>query len=414
MIEYKLSDIPGFKDFINTGDIKEEYKKYYNVKEYSTKSNEKYNIVRYSKSLLTEKLISTYGLLRSLILSGNKILSFSPPKSISSDNFIINYPLKNDNIIAEEFVEGTMINVFFDPYNGINGSWQISTRNTVGAEVSFYTWAEKKFNEMFVDACIQNGLNIYTLNPNYSYSFVMQHPKNRIVVPFKDSQLYLVAVYEIKQLENDITVIEQDINLVKYGGMWNITRIKFPEIYEFTNYSELIENYASANTPYNILGVVIKNKNTGERTKIRNPNYEEVRQLRGNQPKLQYQYLSLRRSGKLPEFLKYYPESKVEMSRFRDQVHMFTNTLHKNYISCYVKKEKPLKEFSEQYRTHMFKIHELFLNELRPNKLFVTNTVVIKYVNELPSSLLMYCLNYNMRKQMIDTIKGAKSVIQTN
>ena len=117
----------------------------------------------------------------------------------------------------------------------------------------------------------------------------------------------------------------------------------------------------------------------------------------------------MRRSGKLPEFLKFYPETKREMSKFRDQVHMFTNTLHKNYISCYVKKEKPLIEFSEQYRTHMFKIHELFINELRPNSLFVTNTVVIKYVNELPSSLLMYCLNYNMRKRMIDTIKNDSS-----
>ena len=101
----------------------------------------------------------------------------------------------------------------------------------------------------------------------------------------------------------------------------------------------------------------------------------------------------------------YYPETKNEMSKFRDQVHMFTNALHKNYISCYVKKEKPLKEFSNQYRTHMYKIHQIFLNDLRPQSLFVTNTVVIKYVNELNPSLLMHCLNYNMRKRMVDTIK---------
>jgi hypothetical protein len=403
-IEYNLSNIPGFKDFINTGEFKEEYEKYYSVKEYSTKADEKYKIVRYSKDLLTDNLISSYGLLRSLILSGSKIVSFAPPKSISADNFIIKYPFKNDNIIAEEFVEGTMINVFFF------GAWQISTRNTVGAEVSFFKGSGKKFNEMFVDACIQNGLNIFTLNPNFCYSFVLQHPENRIVLPFKKPQLYLVAVYEIKQTEKEIIVVDQDMYTVKSGGLWNTTRIKFPQLYEFTNYSELIEQFASANTPYNIVGVVLKNKETGERTKIRNPIYEEVRQLRGNQPNLQYQYLSLRRFGKLPEFLKFYPETKREMSKFRDQVHMFTNTLHKNYISCYVKKEKPLKEFSEQYRTHMFKIHELFINELRPNSLFVTNTVVIKYVNELPTSLLMYCLNYNIRKRMIDTIKNDSSI----
>jgi hypothetical protein len=406
-IEYKLSDIPGFNDFIKNGEIKEEYQKYYFVNEYSTKSNEKYNIVRYSKSLLCADYISSYGLLRSLIISKNRIVAFAPPKSMSADNFIMKYPVKTENIIAEEFVEGTMINVFCDSNSGF---WQISTRNTVGAEVSFFeqgnVGSKETFSSMFADASINNGLNIFTLNPNYCYSFVLQHPKNRIVVPFEKAQLYLVAVYSIIQSDDNISVIEQDINLVKNGGMWHLTSIKFPEIYEFTNYSELIQSYASSNTPYNILGVIIKNKNTGERTKIRNPIYEEVRHLRGNQPKLQYQYLSLRNAGKLPEFLKYFPEKKSEMSKFRDQVHMFTNTLHKNYISCYIKKEKPLKEFPDQYRTHMFKIHEIFINELRPNNLFVTNTVVIKYVNEIPPSLLMYCLNYNMRKRMVDTIKS--------
>jgi hypothetical protein len=159
------------------------------------------------------------------------------------------------------------------------------------------------------------------------------------------------------------------------------------------------------------MGIIVKNKETGERTKFRNPIYEEIRQLRGNQPKLQYQYLCLRHSGKLPNFLKYYPETKEEMSKFRDQVHMFTDNLHKNYISCYVKKEKALREYSDQYRTHMFKIHEHFINDLRPNGLYVTNTEVIKYVNNLPPSLLMYCLNFNMRKRNIDIIKSQHEYI---
>jgi hypothetical protein len=158
------------------------------------------------------------------------------------------------------------------------------------------------------------------------------------------------------------------------------------------------------NTSYNIVGVVLFNKLTGERSKIRNPVYEQVRNLRGNQPKLQYQYLALRNTGKVAEFLKFYPENKKEFSEFRDQIHLFTNTLFSNYISCYIKKEKPLLEFSEQFRTHMFNIHKIFINELRLSKLFVTNSVVIKYVNEMHPSLLMYSLNYQMRKRNIETI----------
>jgi hypothetical protein len=153
------------------------------------------------------------------------------------------------------------------------------------------------------------------------------------------------------------------------------------------------------------MGVIIKNNETGERTKIRNPIYEEVRQLRGNQPKLQYQYLYLRRAGKLPEFLKYYPETKNDMSKFREQVHMFTNTLHQNYLSCYVKKEYPLSRFSGQYRTHMFNLHKLYIDKFMGKKLSITLYVVIKYVNELQPSQLMYSLNHNLKKKLVDTIK---------
>ena len=83
---------------------------------------------------------------------------------------------------------------------------------------------------------------------------------------------------------------------------------------------------------------------------------------------------------------------------------LYTNTLYSNYVSCYIKKEKPLIQFSEQYRTHMYNIHQLYMNEFREKKQFITNTIVQKYVNELHPSLLMYCLNFQMRKRNIDTI----------
>lgn len=405
-ITYNLSSVPGFENLIKNGEISEEYHKYYTLNHYSTKANEKYTIVRYNKEFLRSDLIGSYGVLRSVILSGTKVVCFAPPKSLSGENFMLKYPTKTDDIIAEEFIEGTMINVFFDQKYGASGCWQIATRNTVGADVSFYKWSNLTFNQMFLEACISNNFNIQTLNPKYCYSFVLQHPANRIVIPFKKPQLYLVAVYEIIQKGNDVTVIEENLSEVRKGGLWHLTGIRFSDRYEFKTYTELIEKFASGNTPYNVMGIIVRNKETGERTKFRNPIYEEVRHLRGNQPKLQYQYLCLRHSGKLPEFLKYYPETKEEMSKFRDQVHMFTENLHKNYISCYVKKEKALREYSDQYRTHMFKIHEHFINDLRPKGLYVTNTEVIKYVNNLPPSLLMYCLNFNMRKRNIDIIKS--------
>ena len=410
---YNLSLIPGFNDLVKTDIVSNSNILKLNKIECRS-NNSVYRVIRYDKNFLCHDLISSYGLCRSVIInSANDVVGFAPPKSILAETFISNYPehKTNNYIVAEEFVEGTMINVFFDPTIGLTGGWEISTRNTVGATSSFYKSPNAKtFRQMFMDAATENKLDINKLEPQLCYSFVLQHPENRIVVPFSKPQLYLVGVYKINNTPNEITVLHYDAaEYIQFFSKLGTT-IKFPEVYNFETYKDLIDKFGSMNTSYDIVGVVIHNKETGERTKIRNPVYEQVRNLRGNQPKLQYQYLCLRKEGKVKDFLKYYPENKKEFSVFRDQVHLFTNTLFGNYVSCYIKKEKPLIEFSEQYRTHMFNIHQLYMNELREKNLFVTNTIVQKYVNELHPSLLMYCLNFQMRKRNVDTIIADNSV----
>jgi len=374
--------------------------------ECKTENNHKYKIIKYDKSILNNDLINSYGLCRSVIVNSNNcVVGFAPPKSLKPDTFLQKYPEKTDDIIAEEFVEGTMINVFFDPKIGLTGGWEISTKNTIGATSSFFKRKEgKNFRNMFLEAAQRNNLILENLNRNLCYSFVLQHPDNRIVVPFKESQLYLVAIYLIDNSDkNNVKVYRNDMNKVKNSD-WLGATIKFPENYEFTEYRELIEKYASMNTSYDKVGFVLHNIKTGERTKVRNPTYEEVRQLRGNQPKLQFQYLTLRKEGKVADFLKFYPENKNELSMFRDQIHLFTTTLYEYYVSCYIKKEKPLKDFSPQYRTHMFHIHKVYLNELKEKKGNIKISSVINYVNNLDPTLLMFSLNYNFRQHDIDNI----------
>jgi hypothetical protein len=411
---YKLSEIAGFKNMIlneSTAELQNTYDNFnYKSTTYISKNNNKYRIVRYDKEFLSLDLISSVGLLRSVIIdSANHVVSFAPPKSFPYESFIKKYPENTEDIVAEEFVEGTMINVFWDKTSGLSGSWEFATRNTVGGEVKFYKSENAKtFRDMFLEAVQNSYLDFNMLNPAYCYSFVLQHPDNRIVVPFKKTQLYLVEVYEIINTGNGtVNVFFRDLSIVKMGGVWNSVNIKFPEVYDcWSSYDDLKNKYASMNSLYSILGVVIKNKKTLERCKIRNPVYEYVRHLRGNQPKLQYQYLALRKNGKVGDFLNYYPENKRDFSYFRDNLHDFTITLYQNYISCYIKKEKTLKDFPDHFRTHMFQLHQKFINDLKPNNDYVNNSVVIKYVNSLHPSLQMYSLNAALRKRHIDIIKA--------
>jgi hypothetical protein len=396
---YNLSHIPDFNNILNGNNVDNKYIKII------SKTNSNYKIIQYNKEILAFDLVNSYGLLRSVIVNQeNNVVCFSPPKSVNADKFIEKYSNPSSSIVAEEFIEGTMINVFYD--FSIN-KWKIATKGTVDANVKFFRSSSKSFATMFFETCDKVHLVIGNLNPEYCYSFVLQHPENRIVVPFQQCALYLVEIYNIQKQENgDLYVIRENIEKIKQYGYFKDSFVKFPKKYDFENYQDLINNYASPGTPYYILGVILKNNETGERCKIRNPTYEEVKYLRGNQSKLQYQYLTLRNQGKVKEFLKYYPEMASELSFYRDQVHLFTTVLYQNYISCYIHKEKPLKDFSPQFRTHMFKLHEKYLNIYRPQNLFITNSIVINYVNEMQPSLLMYSLNYNLRKHKVDEIKA--------
>jgi hypothetical protein len=365
-----------------------------NIINTTTKSNQSYKIINYKKESLTKDPndVCTYGLLRSVIVSSDgRIVSFAPPKSFDINTINIQ---DNPNLVAEEFVEGTMINVFWD--SNVN-EWQIATRRTIGANNSFYLQSDKKtFSDMFFEACAQCKFNFNILNNQFMYSFVLQHPNNRIVCPIKTPQLYLVEVYYINP--NAMQVAPILLSDVKSSGMFNNTNIKFPE--QYTNYSltDLVAKFCSESTPFNVMGVLIKDQITGQRVKMRNPVYENVKLLKGNQPKLLYQYLNLRHEGKVSEYLQYYPENKKDFTKFREQIHNLTNNLFCAYVSCYIKKEAPLGTYCGQLKTHMFNIHKIFLETLKPQGLYVTMSVVISYVNGLHPSQLMHTLNYDLHE----------------
>lgn len=416
-MEYKLcinlSNVPGFNNLKLGNNNDDAQEKMLNKVICKTDNNLIYKVIRYDKNYLSQDNILTAGLCRSVIVNcENAVVGYSPPKSIHPDEFIKAYGTKNENIVALEFVEGTMINVFWDNKIGLTGGWEISTRNKVGANCRFFNNNNnnsRTFRELFLETASLNLLDLELLNKKNSYSFVLQHPENRIVVPFTKPLLYLIAVYSIHNVDqnNGTIVTFEDLECVKKSNDFANTLVHFPLKYDCETYSGLIEKYASMNTSYEIAGFVLYNNVTGVRTKVRNPVYEQIKQLRGNNPKNQYQYLCLRGQNKVAEYLSFYPEHKSEFSEYRDQVHLFTETLFANYIACYVKKERPLLEFSTQFRTHMFNIHRIYVTELKEKKQHVTKIVVIKYVNELASALLMHSINCQFKKRNVDFINSA-------
>ena len=313
--------------------------------------------------------------------------------------FMNKYTMRNDCRV-EEFVEGTMINLFYD--EDVD-KWEIASKTTVGANVTFFK-DSPSFNELFYEICNELAIDFNNFSKDYCYSFVMQHPNNKFVIPIVFKRLYLIAAYKICQ---DSVVEVPRVNL---RAIMDFKNISIPQQFTFNLYQDLINAYGTLNVNYDVMGVVIRHKNGG-RSKIRNPNYEYIKQIRGNNSKLQFQYLSLRKQGIVKEYLRYFPENKQQFMLYRKQLYEYTENLHTNYVTCFIKKQKGLKEFSPQFKSHMFSLHKYYLT-IRENKGYINKNIVINYINNLHPAQIMYVLNYNMREvsKIFDTTTVEKEM----
>ena len=397
-MEYNLGDYVDIKRLISDHGYRIKKKVY-------VKAMEGLYVIKYDKRELCIGNEKTLGLFRSVITDGEKILCFAPPKSINFDVFSQSNDFKECRF--EEFVEGTMINLFWNP---IKLDWCIATRSSIGAKCKYNVNSSKTFRHMFLDTMNKQKVEFDMFDSKYCYSFVLQHPENRIVQPINEPRIVLTNVfccntddkYIVNADSEEFSRVKKKLENLSNNYIWTPLMIKYPSdnYKNVEDWQSLIEFYSSDNLDYRIQGIIAYNG--VQRTKFRSKNYERVKHLKGNSPKIQYQYLNLRQTNKVTEFLYYYPESRKEFSKLRKQLHGWTNQLYQNYINCYIKKQKPLKEFPYNFKIHMFNLHMLYIDELRGEKSFVSKKVVVDYVNNLPPPKLMYSLNYIYNKHTDD------------
>jgi hypothetical protein len=356
-----------------------------------TKNNGVQHLIKYNKnSLRNQEDFDTYKLFRSMVLFNDKLLSVSPGKSMNYERFKETYC--SSECYAEEFVEGTMINLYFSPDES---EWQISTRSNLGANNVYFTKGkiekEHTFSSMFYDVCKSCNINIELFPKNYCYSFVIQHPNNRIVKRIDEKRLYLIEVNEIE----DNSHFNKIINLSELSDIFfqNKMKIFFPEKYKFDLFEDL-ETMANNYDTFEKVGIMIYSKKDNMRTKLRNPKYEHVRRLRGNQPKLEYHFLTLKKENKTDEYLKYYDEDTPFFIKYNKKLNEFSNSLLIHYVDCFIRKTKHLREFPFEYKNHLYQLHENY----KQTREKISKKVIDKYIERLEVPKLMFSLNYKYRK----------------
>jgi|UniRef100_A0A6C0CE93 hypothetical protein len=416
---------------------------YFTIKKYTFNNNE-YKIIRYNKAKLKElNIISDYNKyntiskFRSVIIRNNKVVCFAPEKSVDYSYFVNKYSTESSWL--EDYIDGTMINVFYDT---IKETWEIATRSSVGANIVFFNdvknykyfdnnnyfkdYYNLTFRSMFFEACNSNNFDLNCLDKKYVYSFVLQHPFNRIVTTISAPAIYLVKIYEITHPINNVLSVDNlnhvIVHEIDIQSLINVppyiflnSTVKLAAKYPVSNFQEIKDFYESNNASYHCVGCFLYSKD-GSRSKIRNVSYEEVRKLRGNQPKLQFNYLTLKQQNKVKEFLQYYPEHTLIFNKFKLTLYYYTSNLFMNYVSCFIRKEKPLKEYDFEYKTHMYKLHEKYKNELKQEKKIVDKKFVISYVNSLPPSQQMFLCNFKNHKTQVtsDTSSLGNGCVDTS
>ena len=399
MIKVSISIMSYMLDYHFTTETMNYLKDTCNVHNFSKENEDKY-LVSYNKSKSSVKdNISTTGLHRSLIFLNGNLVCFSPPKSLQFNDFCNKYPnLSDNNILVEEFIEGTMINVY---YNNISNSWEIATKNNIGATNSFHKNSFYSFGSMFYDTCKYIGFDLNSgLNKQYCYSFVMKHPHNLMIEIVTHPSLYLIDVYEIKNISDTNVLIQVKNRNEIFEGLTIQWDIKIPIKIQINKYEDLcFLKLFQTNDSYYIrkcitMGYVIKNLSTDERTKIRNDEYEYLHNLKGNQQDFFYQYLTLRQSGQVKEYLRYFPENYSSLISYRDTLHNFTQNVYLYYYMIHVMRNTTLANIPHCYKNFVYKLHGLYISEKMNEPSFkVSKKYVIDYINKLHPSLLIKSLN---------------------
>jgi hypothetical protein len=366
-----------------------------------------YTIVRYDKSLVDMKKMenaSTLGNMRSVIFSkSGELVCYSPPKSIQWEEFRYSEYYFAQQPLFEEYVEGTMINMFWDEYCQ---SWEFATKNTIGCKKAFQCidflqtqqciQPPKTFEDMFLEAYYHNNLQFINFDKSKCYSFVLQHPENRIVSYISEPRVYLIASYKIKNncvMMDDMSDIKQQVIELVNGKRFPSV-LRFPIKYEDTTDVEDFRNHPD----YNVMGIVIKNPKNGYYAKIRNNTYMNVKEMVGNSPSLLSRFVTLYKNMKLNEYVSLFPEHHNYFYYYQCLLNNYIALLEKSYHYIYILKNDMNNYFTRENKQHvnmvyhLKQLHKKYRAEKAIRGASYRSVDVIEYVNDMDQANLFYAL----------------------
>lgn len=217
----------------------------------------------------------------------NKFFNYSEPNAHSIDW---------SSAKVQEKVDGSIIKVWYDK------DWHVSTNGVIDAfktDLQLPTNEFKSFGELFMYAakntCGDVDKMFSRMCPFFTYVFELVSPFNRVVVPYKDAQIYFIGLRR--------TDTGEEFNPREHIPLCE--NMNFPRIFSFTSFENMIES--TKTLPYSQEGYVVVDKNYN-RVKVKSLAYLQVHHLKDNGNVNLKRVLELVKLNEIDEYLSYFPE----------------------------------------------------------------------------------------------------------
>jgi hypothetical protein len=264
---------------------------------------------------------------------------------------------------VEEFVDGFMINMYWN-----STSWALTTRTQLDASGHYY--GKRSFAELFWETFESAGLAVEDLDTDVGYSWVVQHPEERIVV---------APAYGIPTL----TLVNAT------GPLTDKLRALQPATFPLTTV-EAVREFVTAEgrrRGHQFKGLVVIT--TEGRYTIESAEYKAALALRGNQPKRPFTWLEHWTAGKLPAYLKIYPEEACEAEEVVGRFKECTQEAYDLYVKVYRERAFPLKEAPQKYRKLLWEARQDGTCAYFPN--------MRTFMNNQDTARKLWLVNYETR-----------------
>jgi hypothetical protein len=276
---------------------------------------------------------------------------------------------------VEDFVDGFMVNAFVVG-NEASAQLHVATRTVLGGTNRFYS--EKTFGQMFEEAVAASPLRsmdelkkqlLSKLQEEKGTaafaSFVVQHPEHRIVAKVVSPGLHVVHVGVVN--ETGAIKIHDTADAVFWpNGLQRLQISSYPtrEFHSEGEVNDMLRKI-SATRGWRWQGLVFKDR-AGNRWRVRTPTYTMLRDLRGSEAKATDRFLRLRTNHKVNDYLKHYSEDRNEFWTLEQQFRARTGDILAAYRDVHLAHVIKFGELTDVYKPAVYRLHVLYLNELRP------------------------------------------------